>query len=297
MRYTVTHHTTYRYSQPVTLGHNLVHLAPRDLALQEVHSRELRIEPMPENIAHFTDYFGNLTAGFTLESSHSEMVVTHRSELSVEPTSPPDVGQSVAWERVRPGLFEDRDDAALDALQFLFDSPLAAASPDLRAYAESSFTSGRPVLEAAADLCHRLYTDFAYDPQATSIATPLAEVMAHRRGVCQDFAHLMIAMLRSLQLPARYLSGYIRTFKNTSNPNAGRLVGADASHAWCEVYEPTMGWVGFDPTNNLIPSDMHITAAWGRDYHDVSPVRGVILGGGDSVIEVDVQVTPSPRDS
>ena len=191
---------------------------------------------------------------------------------------------------MRDGLRGDRSAAGLEAYQFVFDSPYVAASAELLTYAASSFTPRRPLLEAVWDLTGRIHTEFTYDPDATAVNTPLSDVLRHRRGVCQDFAHLQIGCLRALGLAVRYVSGYLVTQSSGSNP----LVGAEASHAWLSVFCPGHGWVDVDPTNNLWPSDRHITVAIGRDYGDVSPIKGVFLGGGDHTMEVAVDVMPMP---
>jgi transglutaminase-like putative cysteine protease len=183
----------------------------------------------------------------------------------------------------------DRSPAGLAAYQYAFDSPCVRNSPELADFALPSFTPGRPILAAAADLTRRIHTEFRYDPTATSVNTPPSEVLKTRRGVCQDFAHLAIGCLRSLGLPARYVSGYLLT---TPPPGKPRLVGADASHAWFSVYTPDCDWVDYDPTNNIRPSDQHVTLAWGRDYSDVCPIKGVFFGGGQQVVQVSVDVTP-----
>ena len=197
------------------------------------------------------------------------------------------------WESVRALLEQDHSPPGLEARQFVYDSHYVKASPALAAYAAPSFPANRPVLEAARDLTRRIHQDFQYDPKATTVATPIQEVLEHRRGVCQDFAHLQIGCLRALGLSARYISGYLRT---VPPPGQERLVGVDASHAWLSVYCPGWGWVDLDPTNDLIPSDGHLVLAWGRDYDDVSPVKGVNLGGGRHSVIVGVDVAVLPTD-
>jgi len=297
MLYAVTHSTTYVYADAVSLCHNLVHLRPRIAPRQTVHETRLLVSPEPRGLVHRHDYFGNPIALFTIQEPHKKLEITvkHRIEISGEPSR---VSGRFTWEEVRDLLKSDR--ALIDARQFTFDSHYIQRSAALRDYALPSFAPGRPLFDAVTDLTARIHREFRYDAKATTLATPLGDVLAHRHGVCQDFAHLGIGCLRSMGLAARYVSGYLQT--NVPD-GVERLVGADASHAWLSVYCPDAtvphlpqggmgGWVDFDPTNNLIPSDRHLTIAWGRDYDDVSPIKGVILGGGkhSMTIAVDVAV-------
>jgi transglutaminase-like putative cysteine protease len=235
------------------------------------------------------DYFGNPASFFTVQEPHRQLTITAVHVIEVIPPAVPDPTATPPWETVRDLLARDRGPAAVEACQFVFDSPYVHASPELTAYAAVSFDPGRPLLQAVLDLTGRIHTEFRYDPRATTLATPLQEVFANRRGVCQDFAHLQIACLRSQGLAARYISGYLCTM---APPGRERLVGADASHAWLSVYCPGHGWIDIDPTNNVIPSDKHVLLAWGRDYDDVSPIKGVILGGGQHTVKVAVDVVP-----
>ncbi len=287
MLYTLRHDTEYTYAQPVTLGHNVVHLRPRPVPLQTLHTCDVHIAPPPAVVRDRHDYFGNPVTFFTLQQPHHTMTVSAVSRVEVHARPPLADGLSRPWELVRDECKADVTDAGLDAYQHSFDSPLASGTAELADYAAPSFPVGRPVLDSAYDLTRRIYRDFRYDPATTTIATPVAEVFRQRSGVCQDFAHLMIACLRSLDLPARYVSGYLQT---VPPPGQKRLVGADASHAWVGVYSPGLGWVDFDPTNDKVVGDQHITLAWGRDFNDVSPVRGLILGGGEHKVEVRVDV-------
>jgi transglutaminase-like putative cysteine protease len=206
----------------------------------------------------------------------------------VPPSPRPPLLFPASWESVRDGIVRARRADGVEAYSYTFDSPHARPSRALGSYAEPSFPAGRPFLDAVMDLTRRIHTDFVYDPRATTIATPLAQVLEARRGVCQDFAHLEIACLRALGLPARYVSGYLLTRPPPGRP---RLIGADASHAWISVHLPDFGWVDFDPTNGLMPGEHHVTVASGRDFADVTPVRGVILGGGHHDLKVEVDVT------
>lgn len=288
MKYRIRHETEYTYAEPVTLVHNIAHLRPRQAPRQITRRCAIHCAPMPAVWNDKTDYFGNTASFFILQDRHTSMLIDVESEVDVDPAETILLDISTPWEEVRDGLPRDRSPSGLDTYQFSFDSELVPQVPGVAAYAAESFTSGRPILAAASELCHRIFTEFTYDPTTTNIATPLKQVCEQQSGVCQDFAHLMIGCLRSLGLACRYVSGYLRTFRDP----AQQLVGADASHAWCSVYCPRFGWVDFDPTNNQIPSDLHITVAWGRDFADVSPLRGLILGGGEHTVDVRVSVTP-----
>ncbi len=290
MIYRITHTTTYEYSSPVTLCHNLAHLTPRDGPRQRCQETSLQVTPAPAVENAHVDYFGNPVIFFTVQEPHRQLVVKAEHTTEVEPCWKPDPALTSAWEDVHSQLAVGRDPECIDAYQYVFDSPYIRVSDELSAYAVQSFPPRRPILEAVLDLTARIHAEFHYDPKATTLSTTLAEVIAGRRGVCQDFAHLEIGCLRSLGLAARYVSGYMLT-----QPPEGkeRLVGADASHAWLSVWCPGIGWVDFDPTNNVIPSEEHIVLGWGRDYDDVSPIKGVILGGGDHRVVVSVDVARS----
>jgi transglutaminase-like putative cysteine protease len=237
-------------------------------------------------MSHYEDYFGNPVTFFGVQGGHRELVIRARSTVAVSARGLPQPSETPPWETAA-----DRSALPFDALEFVFDSAESRSASGLEAYARASFPPGRPLLDAVSELTGRIHEEFTFDPKATTVATPLAEVFMSRRGVCQDFARLEIACLRSLGIPARYVSGYLETVPPASVP---RLVGADASHAWLTVYCPGTGWIAVDPTNNLLPSDTHITVAWGRDYSDVSPIRGVILGGGAHTLEVHVDVVRLP---
>jgi transglutaminase-like putative cysteine protease len=287
MNYRITHRTTYDYASAVTVSHHAARLQPRLLVTQHRSSFALDIEPEPAVRKMRTDYFGNRVCFFSIQEIHRRLDITATSQVSVTTTTPPALTLSPPWEKVA-ALFRDPvSPEVVDPYQFCFDSPLLAASPELADYARESFAKETPLLVGVQDLNRRIFADFKYDPVATTVATPLEEVLENRRGVCQDFAHLAIASLRSLGLAARYVSGYLRT-----RPPEGqeRLIGADASHAWFAVYCPDLGWVDFDPTNNLQPAEEHITVAHGRDYSDVSPVSGIITGGGEHGVRVSVDV-------
>jgi transglutaminase-like putative cysteine protease len=289
MNYRVRHTTRYSYSQPVAIAHNEVHLTPRTGGFQHARRTQLAIDPAPSVLSQQQDFFGNTVHFFTLQSPHHEMTVTAVSDVNLHAESPPKPEDTRPWEQVRDALRTNLSPAGLDAYQFVFESPYVRWDDDVAAYAAESFTPDRPILAAALDLTRRVHADFRYQPGTTSVTTPVAEVLRDRRGVCQDFTQLEIACLRSLGLAARYVSGYVL---NLAAPSAARMIGADASHAWLAIYDPDHGWIDLDPTNDTIPSDQHVTVALGRDYGDVSPVKGVILGGGEHTVAVAVEVTP-----
>jgi len=287
MRYRVVHHTRYDYSQPVALAHSEARLQPRATPTQTCLQSTVDIDPLPAERAMRTDAFGNPVLYFALQAPHDALIVTATSEVDVAP--PPTGGppRSAAWEEARRVLRTSADPEQDAARQFAVDSAGAPALAEAREFAQPCFTSGRPLLEAVADLSGRIYREFTFEPQSTTIATPLSEVLAQRHGVCQDFAHLALSCLRAFGLPGRYISGYLETVPLPGQP---RLQGADVSHAWFAVYVPEVGWVDFDPTNDLQPSGRHVTIAWGRDYGDVTPLKGIIFGGGPHTLEVSVDM-------
>ena len=287
MVYRVTHITSYRYSQAVSICHNEARLTPRSTSHQKLLRSQLLVEPAVATHDRGVDYFGNGVHWFSLQEAHTHLDVTAVSEVDISPFQAPASALSAAWESARDRLREDRTPEGLAAYELVFESPHVRFDADLVAYAQASFPRGRPLLEAVLDLTRRIYTEFQYQPGSTTVATPLREVLRARRGVCQDFAHLQIGMLRSLGLAARYVSGYVY---NAPKDDAPRLTGGDASHAWVSVYCPDFGYVDFDPTNGSIPSDEHVTLAWGRDFSDASPLKGVILGGGEHTVSVSVDV-------
>jgi transglutaminase-like putative cysteine protease len=250
---------------------------------------ELRIQPRPATCTERVDFFGNILCFFTIQEPHRELVVEARSEVKLERKALPSPELVLPWEEAVKAVPNDHSPEGLEAYQFGFESPRIRMRPEFAAYALQSFTPGRPMPEALMDLTARIHKDFRFDPKVTNVRTPTEEVFKKRRGVCQDFAHLQIACLRSLNLAARYVSGYLRTYPPPGQP---RLVGADVSHAWVSAYCPGMGWLDLDPTNNVIPSNGHVTLAWGRDYGDVSPLRGLILGGGAHTLKVGVDMEP-----
>jgi transglutaminase-like putative cysteine protease len=297
VNYRVRHSTRYTYSQPVAIAHNEVRLTPRSGGTQQARRTQLSIDPAPSVLSQQPDFFGNTVHFFTLQAPHHEMTVTAVSDVTLWSELPPAPAETAPWERVRDALRHDLTAPGLDAYQFVFESPYVQWDEETVAYAAPSFPAGRPLLEGALDLTRRIHADFKYEPGATSVATPVADVLKDRRGVCQDFTHLEIACLRSLGLAARYVSGYVLNLRRPSSGEGGgkpaeRMIGADASHAWLSVYDPATGWIDLDPTNDTIPTDQHVTVAWGRDYGDVSPVKGVILGGGQHTVAVAVDVVP-----
>jgi transglutaminase-like putative cysteine protease len=287
MKYAVHHVTSYSYTQPVSFCHNQAHLIPRSHAWQRCLEFELTIHPRPTANHDWSDYFGNRVRFFSIEVPHSKLEVVARSTVNVDEPDFPAAKDSPAWEEVVRHLAYSDSDQAHAASQFVLDSPYIARSDQSTAYAQRSFLPNRPLIDAALDLTRRIAADFKYDTQATSVHTPTAEVFEQRRGVCQDFAHVQISCLRSLGLAARYVSGYLLTDPPPGKP---RLVGADASHAWISIYSPGSGWIDIDPTNNQLAGSRHVTLAWGRDYGDVCPVKGVLIGGGQHTVKVSVDV-------
>ena len=288
MTYRILHRTAYRYKYPVSVGSQVACLTPRSLPHHVLGAHSLHIDPTPATRSERIDFFGNRLSFFTIQEPHRELVVEARSEVTVEPRpAPPTDGP--AWEECLRTLPADTTAEGLAAYQFCFESPRIRLLPEYAAYARKSFTSGRPMAEALLDLTSRIHREFRFDSKVTNVRTTTEEVFKKKRGVCQDFAHLQIACLRSLGIPARYVSGYLRTYPPPGRP---RLIGADASHAWVSAYCPGTGWLDLDPTNDVVPSDGHVTLAWGRDYGDVSPLRGLILGGGAHTLKVGVDMEP-----
>lgn len=287
MRLEVSHRTSYQYRLPVTQSHHVLHLRPRSLPHQSVIHHSLLIEPAPNSSSEITDYFGNATSVLRIEDQHSEFVVHARSVIEMADVPRPDLARSAAWDTVAARARQTNGPLDVGVLQFLCRSRHVPVSRAIRTFAQGSFPPRRPVLEGAMHLTRRIFEDFAFDARATDVSTPVERVLEIKRGVCQDFAHLAIASLRALQIPARYVSGYLMTLPP---PGQAKLKGADASHAWLSVWSPEAGWVDFDPTNGIVPGSDHITVAYGRDYEDISPISGVLLGGGDQIMTVAVDV-------
>jgi transglutaminase-like putative cysteine protease len=283
MRYRATHTTSYTYQAVVSQCQSEVRLTPRALPWQTLVESRIQTTPEPVSVERHKDYFGNEVTSFTIVESHDRFTTIASSLVDVaerqlsSAAGPP-------WEEVRDDLAAHAWPEVLEAFEFTLASPFVATDPVLADYARGSFTAGRGIADATKDLTHRIHTDFRYEPKATGIDTPVLEAFAARRGVCQDFSHVMIGSLRSLGLAARYVSGYLRS--------GAKYLGAEASHAWVSVFVPGSGWFDFDPTNDVRPGTGHITLAWGRDYGDVAPVKGIALGGGSQVVEVEVRVEP-----
>lgn len=288
MNYRITHTTRYAYRAAVPICYNQARLTPRSTDVQRMLLCKWEFAPVGATITgRRSDYFGNEVTYFTVDQLHQCLDTTVYSEVQLFPRTAVRAKDTAAWEVARERVRRERGRTGLDVYQFTFDSPHVARSDALRDYAAPSFPAGRPLLDALLDLTRRIHADFQYDPAATTVSTPLHEVLRNRRGVCQDFAHLLIGCLRSLGLPARYVSGYIFS---PANRGDGALVGAQASHAWASCYCPGPGWIDLDPTNNMMPALEHITLACGRDYDDISPLRGIVLGGGEHTVEVTVRV-------
>jgi len=288
VRYRITHTTSYEYTGLVGHSYNEARLLPRECKHQDLISSRLEITPKETDFRVREDFFGNKIAYFAITEPHSTFIITAISEVEVHGNAAQlDLSRGTSWEEVREILQHDNRTDVQDARQYTLDSPYIKTSPELAAYAKLSFTPGRPLFQAANDLMQRIFQDFTFDPEFTTLSTPVNTVLEHRRGVCQDFAHLAIGCIRSYGLAARYVSGYIETLPP---PGKKKLVGSDASHAWFSVYLPDVGWMDFDPTNNKIPGDQHITVAWGRGYGDVTPLKGVVFGGQDHELKVSVDV-------
>lgn len=288
-KFEVSHRTTYSYRSPVAQSYHLVHLKPRQLPSQSVIHHSLLIEPAPASNTEIMDVFGNSATLLRIEEQHSEFIVHARSTMEVSVTPPPDLTLGTPWEDVAGLARQPGAPIGIDVRQFTCRSRHTPVTHEIQGYARASFPARRPVLAGAMDLTRRIFNEFKFDPKATDISTPVARVLEIKRGVCQDFAHLAIASLRAIGLPARYVSGYLMT---RPPPGQQKLKGADASHAWLSVWSPESGWVDFDPTNGMVPVGEHLTIAYGRDYEDISPISGVILGGGDQAMAVAVDVDP-----
>lgn len=289
MNYSITHRTLYEYEAPVTVSHHVTRLEPRTSQTQSCERFSLKIFPEPALHKGRVDFFGNRLCFFAIQEIHDQLEIIAHSRVTVTSPQMRVPWSTAPWETVAEMFRDPVSPEVVDPYQFVFDSPQVRASEELADYALASFAPQTPLLVGASDLTRRIFNDFKYDPVATTVATPLEEVWAKRRGVCQDFAHLAIACLRSIGLPARYVSGYLRTRPPLGQP---RLVGADASHAWFRIFCPGTGWVDFDPTNNVQPGEEHVVIAYGRDFGDVSPVAGILTGGGEHEVKVFVDVEP-----
>ena len=286
MIWRVRHATAYRYAEPVDMATHMLHLAPRALPQQRVLWESLSCQPLPARRSQATDHFGNRVDWLFLDQPHARFEVVAEALVDVSFPAPPEPGATPPWEVLATLAASDPE-----AAEFTFASPLLPETPAARDYVAGCFPPGRPVLAGLLALNARIQQDFAFRPGATTIATPVSQVLAQRAGVCQDFTHLMLCGLRGLGLPARYVSGYIRT-----RPPPGGIArrGADQSHAWVGAWlGPQFGWIDLDPTNALVVADEHVVLGWGRDFSDVSPLRGMILGGGAHRLEVSVDLAPA----
>ena len=294
IRYHVLHETRYEYDSAVSLSQQQLHLSPRILDWQRIEEQQIDIDPQPSWRRDGQDAFGNPVTWIAFHAPHDRLHIRSAMTIAVQPHLPRQLEKSLPWEQVRERLAYNAlapQPGDLEAMRFLFESAHVRIKHELADYAADCFPPGTPVLVGARALMAKIFREFKFDPEATTVSTPVMEVLEKKRGVCQDFAHLMIACLRALGLATRYVSGYLLTRPPPGKP---RLIGADASHAWVSVYAPGFAndWVDFDPTNNLLPDTEHITVAIGRDFGDISPLRGIILGGGGAEPEVEVTVMP-----
>ncbi|MBM3516801.1 MAG: transglutaminase family protein [Alphaproteobacteria bacterium] len=287
MIYNVSHRTAFEYEQSVLVSHHLLHLSPRPVPRQNVPQASIAIEPAPTVRTEGLDFFGNPVTHVAVQVPHQTLVVNAQFRAEILAPEPLPLARSRPWEEVAETAALARGNEAVEASQYVFDSPYVATGDETYEFGRRCFPPGRPVLDGAMDLTEVIFREFKYQGGVTDVSTPVTEVLATRRGVCQDFAHLQIACLRSLGVPARYISGYLLTHAPEGKE---KLVGSDATHAWVSVWCPDLGWVDFDPTNRVIPKDEHITLAWGRDYGDVSPINGFMFGGGSHKIVVGVDV-------
>ena len=289
MLYKIKHRTTYKYVSPVSVGNHVACLKPRSYEQNQLVGNDMKISPSPLTFTERTDYFGNVLWFFTVQEPHKQLVVESSSEVLRGRGTGVGLRASLPWEESTVLLAKDHSPEGLDAFQYQFESPRIRIHPDFAAYALESFTPGRIMRDALTELTSRMHKDFRFDSRVTTVRTTTEEVFKKRGGVCQDFAHVQIACLRSIKIAARYVSGYLRTYPP---PGKARLIGADASHAWVSAYCRGAGWLDMDPTNDVAPTDGHVTVAWGRDYGDVSPLRGLILGGGEHRLQVEVDMEP-----
>ena len=295
MIFQVSHTTSYDYSSGVTFCHNIATIKPKNMLGQTLLDYTLEISPTPTEVSDKLDFFGNTVTRFSIQKQHEKLIVTAKSKVLRDYTLQPNIENSISGKKITLEeaikVLKSNNLDNLEVRQFILESILVAKiTLAIKAYAEVSFKPNRPVFEAAFELMQRIFTDFDFDTEVTNVATPIHDVMKQKKGVCQDFAQIAIACVRSVGLPARYVSGYIETL-----PPAGKikLVGTDASHAWFSVYIPTFGWVDFDPTNNQIPKNQHIIVSYGRDYYDVPPLKGVIYSTGKNKMKVAVDIRPA----
>jgi transglutaminase-like putative cysteine protease len=288
MYHKVVHKTAYIYQDAVSLCHNIVRLTPRSTNRQFCKSSVIKIDPEPDVLMEYEDFYGNKLVYFTIEKEHKKLsvIVTSEIEKLLPAQDEAPENNKVSWEETLQSMASPLS-GLTEVKQFIATTPMTEADEAIKAYARQSFPTGAPLYECSKNLMHRIFTDFTFSAGFTTISTPLSVVMKERKGVCQDFAHLAIACLRSLGLSAKYISGYIETIPP---PGVEKLVGVDASHAWFSVYIPDTGWVEFDPTNNMLAADQHISIGWGRDYADITPLKGVIMSSGKHELKVSVDV-------
>ncbi len=289
MIFDVSHRTHYRYTVPVVQSQHLIHMSPRVIARQTIRNHSLIVEPAPALRYDGVDALGNPVLILDIERPHKELVIHARTTIETHAVPEIDAASSTPWDALDTQFLASGGPLPLDVIMYRCASRLTTATREIADYAKVSFTPGRPVLDASIALSNRIFAEFKFDNTATDLSTPISVVLRERRGVCQDFAHLALACLRAMRVPARYVSGYILTHPPAGQP---RLQGADASHAWISVWSPEFGWIDLDPTNGIVVSDEHITIAYGRDYDDVSPISGVLLGGGEHDVHVGVDVIP-----
>ena len=288
MQYNISHITRYSHGDVASLSHNELFLTPRQTPTQNCVKTSITLIPAPSTFSQRVDFFGNTATTTTIQGGHNALEITAKSRVDLTPAAPINPEQTPAWDQVKDMVWQHTTPETLEAFQFVFASPMIPVDEKFAAWAWDLFQRGTPILKATLALTERIFTQFKYDPSATTTTTSVDAAFDMKRGVCQDFAHIEIACLRSLGLCARYVSGYLHTLPP---PGKEKLVGADASHAWLSIFIPGMGWVDLDPTNNVIPTDQHLTLAWGRDYSDVTPVKGTVLGGGDHQLSVSVDVS------
>ena len=290
MRYKVVHTTNYKYAARVTHCYNLANLIPKNTARQKCLNSKIIVTPKPIHTNKRIDYFGNQSYQFEIQTAHTDLVISSESQIEIQETSSllnldlgMNYGDALNYFKQAPTF------QVIKAKEFILDSPMIKTNEAIEAYASPSFSLTRPLNSCVTELTKRIFDDFTYTPGYTTIATPLSEVLEHKRGVCQDFAHLQIACLRAMGIPAKYVSGYMETLPP---PGQEKLVGADATHAWIAYFSPEEGWIEYDPTNNLRAGSQHIVTAEGRDYYDVTPIKGVIFGGGKGpLLEISVDVS------
>jgi transglutaminase-like putative cysteine protease len=292
IRFLVRHTTHYKYADRVTRCYNMANVIPRDTARQRCLKNRIVLSPLPATTHKRTDYFGNQTFHFEIQKPHTELIITAESEVQItDRHQEANLDLGISYRDALDYLAKSNKQETVEAREYLLDSPMVECSEALAAYARPSFSSDRSLKACVSELTNRIFKEFSYDPQFSTIATPLTEVLKHKKGVCQDFAHLQVGCLRSMGIPAKYVSGYIETLPK---PGEEKLIGADATHAWLAYFCPEEGWIEFDPTNDVLADSdgQHIVTAFGRDYYDVTPVKGVIFGGGESpVLSVSVDVS------